>query len=263
MATNARRQMSSPSKSGMAKYKSVRYNGVTYYLVPQAKGTYALKTSDGKLAGSMPLINARNFSNAVTQAKRIAKEIEAETLMVQNNTVTDSISVEEYEKTVGDVAPKKDNTGVQVVNPSLRSRMSVAFARRPKPVKKAVDAGLNKGFEYGMSLVDEGLQGIQKDSRKDLLLGGLPDQVGKAKNLSRKAQKFHSNTLREHASLKTEEQMKARSARFKDAHAQNAEAFTAYKKEQLASEYAEYSTIEEEIRKATALGDTVTVNTLT
>ena len=246
----------------MSKYRSIRYNGVTYYLVPQAKGTYALKTSDGKLAGSMPLINARNYGAAVNQARRIAKEIENETTAIQNNSTSEAITIADYNASVGDVAPKKDVPSQAVVKPTLRSRMAVALSRRPKPIKKVVDAGLNKGFQYGMSLVDEGLQGIQKDSRKDIILGGLPDQVGKAKKLSSKAQKFHASKINEHESSKTEAQMKARNARFKAAHAQNAEAFQEYKKNLLASDYKEYSVIEEEIRKATAVGDTVTVNTL-
>ena len=98
MAQNNRRQMSSTNRSGMSKYRHITYNGVRYYLVPQAKGTYALKTADGKLAGSTPLVSAPNYSKALSRARKIVAEIEKENSLQTGNVIeAEIITVADYE----------------------------------------------------------------------------------------------------------------------------------------------------------------------
>lgn len=251
MAQNARRQMSaSNNRSGMSKYKSVNYNGVRYFLVPQAKGTYALKTADGKLAGSLPIINAPSFSAAVKQAKRLAKEIEADTL--QSNSLANNdaiITIAEYENATAEA----EATSKTLPRTVLAEQESTKRVQRFSPTKWLKNEGFieNKGlFNKGMDMMQEGFQDMQSDAKKDLFLGGTTKAVAFAAKKTASIERLHDRMKNEKEHEKDSRVLEHRRKLYHNARTENAEAFKAYKQQLVKAEYQEIKDLDVKIEQA-------------
>lgn len=286
MAQNARRQMSSSKKNGMSKYRSITQNGVRYYLVPQAKGTYALKTADGKMAGSLPLIKASSYAAVMKQAKRIIREIEAEENLTNNVTNSNVVTFNEYvssskelaiiEKTPSelsliektskeldlietDVLPsealdfeeQESFNSNYSVRPNMFDRVKSAFRNRPKVVEKSFNRADDLVMSRGLNIMREGINNIRRDSNKDMFLGGVGSVVNFGEKQARKLESFQQRYTRRRDEQTKNTVFSGRRERHREAKEMNETAFKSYKQSLIADKYESITELQNQIEKAT------------
>lgn len=268
MAQNARRQMSATNRSGMNKYKRITYNGVTYFLVPQAKGTYALKTSDGKLAGSLPIINASTYTKAVRQAKRLVQEIEAET--ERSNSVSSSdmgiVTTADYDAATGDIETVDVKKNLPLDKPSIRSKARVAWSRRPRPVSKFGNKLADFTELSGLEKVEDGLAKIREDARGDIFMGNgdaVGDNISELQSFvyrsrMRRERKFDYRKTQALNSI-----YKRNSDNYNNALATNRAAFTAYKESLVQGETEKLSRVNAKLAELEGSKDAAAIQKLT
>lgn len=288
MAQNARRQMSSSNRNGMSKYRSITQNGVRYYLVPQAKGTYALKTADGKMAGSLPLIKASSYAAVMKQAKKLIKEIEAEEARL--NPVDDSaiVTLEQYvstskelaiiEKTPSDLAlieetnkdlalieneeygndpisleqPEMNIPNNFAVKPTLKDRVQSLFRNRPRVVEKGFNKADDVLMARGLNIMREGITNIRRDSNRDMFMGGVDSAVSFGEKQARKLESFHSRQVRRRDEQTKNTVFSGRRERHREAKETNETSFKVYKQSLISDKYEAISDLEKQISVATA-----------
>lgn len=269
--------MSATNKGGLSRYKHIRHNGVTYYLIPQAnRGTYALKTADGKLAGGSALIDARTFSSAVSTAKKIIRELEAEANRMQavNPANAEAITMEEYISSSKELAiidsnkdlvavnpPAEQTPSVDVedsedviagnyqVRPTFRSLLRTAFARRPKVVSAGADYLNNALTEAGLSTMSEAISDMRRDNAKDMLLSGEAGQklVGGLSKATSYLNRQHHGSVNKIKREKVTAIYNKRVERYKKAKESNKDAFTDYKQNLIAKDYEHLETLKTNI----------------
>jgi hypothetical protein len=198
-ANNRSKYGSKTRQSRKQKGKTYKINGARYRLVPRSDGRYNI-VQEGRqgVAGSTPIITAKNYQQALNVMRKTVEEIDRENAESSEvGQASNVVSAEEYDEATAEPTTEEASTDVTpTVNPESNSETSedsetLPEEEKPGRIRRTVgmagvkagrlrDSALDKQETLGTKLMKSSLKNLNKELSTIARAGGGPNALDKA-----------------------------------------------------------------------------------